>query len=278
MTILLLKERDNVFRLLVENGSDLIGMISPDGVYTYVSDSVKKILGYEPDFFIGTTPFDFIHPDDLPRVLANFEKIQTLDRLDTDPFRFKAANGQWRWIETIITNHCADPDIQSFVLSSRDVTERRLAEMQVLENEQRYKSLFNNHPDAVFSLDTEGNFLTLNQQVGSITGFPTSQIIGSNFRNLIVPEYLEGTVNYFTKALQGNPQTYETAILTNQGTKTDIKVTSIPIIIGDKIIGIYGIAKDISERNRAVQERRDLITRLEQKKEKSPAVCLYYFA
>ncbi|HVG38991.1 MAG TPA: PAS domain S-box protein, partial [Pyrinomonadaceae bacterium] len=56
------------FRALIENGTDVISIQRADGVITYQSPSIKKILGYEQAGLIGQSVFDFIHPDEVERV------------------------------------------------------------------------------------------------------------------------------------------------------------------------------------------------------------------
>ncbi|MEP7231807.1 MAG: PAS domain S-box protein [Ginsengibacter sp.] len=116
------------FKSLVQNGSDLIAILDEGGNYMYVSPTSKRILGYEPEFFIGKNAFTFIYPDDLQNVQFFFEKMKQVGTLDLPPYRFQNANGQWRWLETNITNLVDDEAVNGIVANSRDITERKLEE------------------------------------------------------------------------------------------------------------------------------------------------------
>lgn len=253
------------FRLLAENGSDMMCILSPEGRYSYVSSSACRILGYSPEDFLGRSPFDFMHPEDLPSVRERFEQIRYTDHLTFPPYRFRDARGEWRWVETILTNYLDNPYIQGFAVTSRDITQRQERELKIQESEQRYKSLFEHHPDPVYSLNLEGVFLTANPRVGQILGYAPADIIGKDFRELIVPELLADTVAHFLQCRQGGALTYKTAAYTRCGNQVDLEVTNIPIIIAGQVTGIYGIAKDITQFQKARRERRQLIGRLEQK-------------
>ena len=65
--------------------------------------------------------------------------------------------------------------------SARDITERREFEKLLQENEQRYRSLFDYNPDAVYSFDLEGNFLTANAACETLTGYPVDELLRMSF-------------------------------------------------------------------------------------------------
>ena len=70
-----LRERELRFRLLIQNSSDIIRILDTRGRVIYDSPSTSRILGYPEDFFIGKSPFDFIHPDDLGKVISDFGEV-----------------------------------------------------------------------------------------------------------------------------------------------------------------------------------------------------------
>jgi PAS domain S-box-containing protein len=69
------------FQSVVKYSSDLITIISQDGLYKYVSDSVTRLLGYTADEMLESSPFQHVHEDDLAMVLSNFQNIATTDQL-----------------------------------------------------------------------------------------------------------------------------------------------------------------------------------------------------
>ena len=77
------------FKALVQEGSDLIGILNGEGKYTYVSPTSFSILGLEPETLIGKSPFDFIHPDDIERTKASLQKITSENIVTVAPFRFQ---------------------------------------------------------------------------------------------------------------------------------------------------------------------------------------------
>jgi diguanylate cyclase (GGDEF)-like protein/PAS domain S-box-containing protein len=129
-------------RLLTENMSDLICLHDLDGTFTYVSPSSKTLFGYEPHELLGKSPFDFVHPDDLAFVKS--QTRQTLEGKTPKPFlqRCRRKDGSYIWIE-MFNQPVLDQEgrTASVVAVSRDVTERKRMEEQILEGALLYDAL-----------------------------------------------------------------------------------------------------------------------------------------
>ncbi|HET7478896.1 MAG TPA: PAS domain S-box protein, partial [Rubrobacteraceae bacterium] len=135
---------------------------------------------------------------------------------------------------------------------------RFLAQAAALEaSEQRYESLFEENPDAVFSFDREGRFTSVNPAVERITGYPADEILGQTSGRLLAPEDLERAAEHFMKTLRGEPRSYETAVISRDGSRVPVAVTNIPIVLEGEVVGVYGIAKDITQRQRAEEALRE---------------------
>jgi PAS domain S-box-containing protein len=124
-----LKESEARFRALVQNSSDLISVLTPDGTRKYVSPSVERILGYEPDELIGGNAADLTHPDDRPVVQKLLAwSAQAPDDELTFEARLHHADGSWRTFEAAATNLLDEPSVGGIVLNARDITERKRTE------------------------------------------------------------------------------------------------------------------------------------------------------
>jgi PAS domain S-box-containing protein len=138
---LLLSERR--FKSLVQNSTDLLGILDAEGNYIYVGPTTKSLLGFDPKDLIGKNAFSFIHSDDLQITTeALSSAVATKQIVKVPLFRFKDFFGEWHWIETTITNLLDDPAICGIVANSRDVTERILLEQKVaLEKNIKQKQI-----------------------------------------------------------------------------------------------------------------------------------------
>lgn len=131
-------------------------------------------------------------------------------------------------------------------------TERALDEAR-----ERYRSLFQHNPHAVFSFDLAGRFLSANPACERLTGYTEAELLHMRFHQLVVPEKVALTAAAFNRAAAGQPQHYDSAHLHRDGHRVDIAVTNMPIIVAGTVVGVYGVAEDISERRQAEEALRD---------------------
>ncbi len=126
---------------------------------------------------------------------------------------------------------------------------RMQAQQQQLEfSQQQYRSLYSNNPDAVFALNKNGTFISANQAVLDLLQLPKNQILGQHFSTMVLPEDLELAANAFQTVLAGESRRYEIRVYDQDSNVRHLDVTNLPIKVGGKITGCYGIAKDITQR------------------------------
>ena len=160
-----LVRREKHFRALTENALDILTILDRQGVFTYNSPSVKRVLGYEPKELAGQSAFALIHPEDLPRVLQGFDYgLRNPDRTVTLEFRFRHRDGSWRYLEAVGQSRLDDPEIAGVVINSRDISDRKQAEAGLRESEQQYRLVFHGNPTPMWVFDHETlAFLEVNE-------------------------------------------------------------------------------------------------------------------
>ncbi|WP_052106362.1 EAL domain-containing protein [Neobacillus niacini] len=122
-----------------------------------------------------------------------------------------------------------------------------LVEKQYVESEdQNFLSLIDHHPDMIYTMDLNGNILSCNNNVEDILGYTSSEIHGL-FHRLIKIEHLNKVITHFEKAVAGNVQNYSCITIHKDGHYIDLQITNIPTYSNGEIVGVYGIAKDITE-------------------------------
>ncbi len=131
----LLANTEAKFRSLIQNSSDMICILEPDGLIQYSSPSHERLLGYPPSYLMGKNAFDCIHPEDVNSALDVFtQAMQDTSHTLCVEYRFRHQDGSWCYLESTVTNLINDPSVRGMAINTRDITERKRAEAQLLHN------------------------------------------------------------------------------------------------------------------------------------------------
>ena len=115
-------ERD--FRFIAEDSLDMISTHSPNGDYTFVSNSSASLLGLRPAELIGKSAYAFFHPDDVPTVERSHDETLTGVEVVRTTYRLRRADGGYVWVETKSkTNRDDDGNVASIQCITRSVSE-----------------------------------------------------------------------------------------------------------------------------------------------------------
>ena len=110
----------------------------------------------------------------------------------------------------------------------------------------RFRSLFDHHPDAAFTLDPAGVLAAVNAACTELTGLGPAQLLGTPFAALVAPEGRELTARRMAAALAGAPQVWDADVLHANGRRSCAQLTAIPMVIDGRVCGVHGIAKDVT--------------------------------
>ena len=132
----------------------------------------------------------------------------------------------------------------------------RLAEIErtLADTTERYRSLFDYNPSAVFSVDLTGRFVASNEASERLCGYSLAELSELEMGALIVPGRALETAAAFEKALNRESHQVETALTHKDGHLVEVLVTGLPIVVQGKVVGVYCIAEDITKRNQLQRE------------------------
>ncbi|MCK4814715.1 PAS domain S-box protein, partial [bacterium] len=132
-----LRESEEKYRLVTENITDIVSMCDENANFVYISPSCQTILGFDPESLIGLPIYTLIHPDNLPHVKSLIQQqLENLENASTI-FRIRHKDGHHLWFESqgrILFD--SDGKLKGAVFNTRDITERKEMENQLLRSER----------------------------------------------------------------------------------------------------------------------------------------------
>jgi PAS domain S-box-containing protein len=173
------KPHDDRFRALADHSLDIVIILDPKGIITYINPSVERILGYKIEDRIGTSGLEPIYPDDLKSAIDKLKILAT--DINSPAFygetRLRHKDGSWRIFETVGSNLVHDDVVETIIVNLRDITERKKAKEKLRESEANYKQLFDNSPAAIYQVDYKsGKLLKANDAFCKYIGCSQEEI------------------------------------------------------------------------------------------------------
>ena len=169
-----LREREEFFRLISENVTDLIAVLDLHGRRVYNSPSYSSILG-DPEKLMGTDSFEEIHPDDRERIRRIFQETIASGVGQRAEFRFLLKDGSVRYVESQgSVMRDKQGKVTNVITVSRDVTERKQAEEQIREQ----AALLGKAHDAICVTDLDQRILYWNKGAEFLYGWTADEAIG----------------------------------------------------------------------------------------------------
>lgn len=238
--------RGRELRRLLDASSDMIAVLDPDGMIRSISPACRAILGYQPHELVRRNLRELVHPDDRAGRLGQVQARRSGTTVVRKQERWLRKDGEFVWVESTATSLFEEQEVYCVV---RDITESKLAEQRLQESEQRYGSLFEHNPIAVFTTDRAGRFLSANTAGERITGHKVMDWLGRPFVDMVAPKEKALVMERFAKVLEGRPQTMNLTILDSRLQEMEMETWWMPMIVNGQVAGIIGVSQDVTARN-----------------------------
>ncbi|MCF6267854.1 MAG: PAS domain S-box protein [Desulfuromusa sp.] len=172
-------ESERHYRRLIENISDVITIVDIHGTVFYASPSAFSVLGFSPENVIGHNIREFVHPEDL--TYFNIEAIcERYKGISPVEYRILNGDGEYRVFESIIRKFEQEGSSARYILSSRDVTLRKINE----EETRKLQMVVEQSPSSIVITDIDGTIEYVNPAFTEITGYSFTEAVGQNPRVL----------------------------------------------------------------------------------------------
>ncbi len=236
-------------QLLLENASEVITIYEEDQSIRYISPSVETILGYGQKEMIGKSDIEKVHADYQQLFNEIFTKlIEHPDEKVTVQYEYKTKEGNYIWLESTGTNFMSNPAIHGFILNSRDITEKRRAEL-----EQRMRSkmqaLSENSLDLITRLEND-SISYINPVIQQYTGKNISQFLNKNIRETeLDANILEGWLKIVEEVNSTNEKVSSEMNFPSEMGERVMQVNAIPEFDeSENLESVLVVSHDITER------------------------------
>ena len=221
----------------------------------HVNSAFERITGFLSNEVIGKTPRllkSNVHHNEFYQNL--WKVIKNKGFWEGDIHNLKK-NGDLFIQHTQIVEIVDEKQVPVFYASIfRDITHEVELKQQLEDSEQRYKSLFENNQGASFMIDIDGHFTKLNNIAEKISGYSITDLIGTFFLTIIHKQDHKKVIQSFEKVLKGQSDTINVRLIHPNGDIVFLNIISAPQTKNGKVIGVIGIAQDITKQKMVEQQ------------------------
>ena len=254
-----LRESEEKYRELVESIRDVIYTLDPEMRLSYVTPSAEPVLGYRPSELLGRRVREFIYPEDLPCFAESFKGLSAGISQEHE-YRILSKSGELRYMRTSSRPVVEGSRLVAIHGVLADITERRRAEERLRQSEERWRSLVENAPDPIVTLDREGRIQFVNRMPVE-GGLSIEDILGTQLAGMVVPEHREVVTEAIRKVFDiGSSEYWEGAYVTTGGATRWYGGRIGPIWDQGRVVAALMVARDITER-RELDELKDNLIR-----------------
>ncbi len=248
-----LHKSENTYRTLVENLPQMVYLKDADSRYVSCNADFAREVGLQPDEIEGKTDHDLFPRQQAEQYEAVDRKIlesgETADFEETYPGR-----GEEVHVHTVKTPvRDDDGNVVGILGIFWDITDRKRAEDELRDSEERLNLLFEYAPDAYYLSDVRGTLLDGNRAAEQLVGYKREELIGSSFleQGLLSADQFPRAAALLARSALGQATGPDEFVLTRKdGTTVTVEISTYPVKVkGDSVI--LGIARDISGRKRA---------------------------
>jgi diguanylate cyclase (GGDEF)-like protein/PAS domain S-box-containing protein len=246
-----LQELEEIQRILLDNSPDPIFAFNPQGRYLYVNRAFAEGVGKNVEQITGKMIWDVFDREEADKRYAALNHVFHSGEEKVIEVRVPRLDADKYFITTITPIFDSDGKVINVICSSKDITERKRAEMSLRESEEKYRAFFSTTKDSVFITSADGHFLDFNDAIVETFGYDSReelQKVGISNLYLDLDERAE-----YLKVIkeQGDAIDYPVDLRKKDGTVIKALINSV--VRRDStgmLVGYQGTIRDISESRR----------------------------
>ncbi len=260
-----LRESEARYRLLAENIQDVIVKIAPNGIRTFATASVQRLLGFQPEEIVGQIGLDLVHPDERPKTGEVLRSVLgSSATFFTVTHRMRHKDGHYVWIEatnTVVRDAITNAPLEIIALL-HDISERKAAEDALRESEERYRLLAERVTDVIFKYSlTQGKRTYVTPSCYQLFGYTAEELLQEPQEELTHPDDRPSVMLALQNALRNQATSFSFVQRSRCKDGHYVWVEVIETVVHDAITGeptdFIAVVRDITERKAAEDALRD---------------------
>ncbi|RLB11416.1 MAG: hypothetical protein DRG63_12960, partial [Deltaproteobacteria bacterium] len=263
-----LTESEQRYRSVFENTATPTIIVEEDLTISMANVEFEKLSGYTKNQIEGSLTLSTFLPKEAIEIVLKPDADDTTanDDLAKREFQFTDKHGSHR---DVLIKVGLIPGTKKYVCSFVDITSRKRMENALRKSEEKHRTIIKSIEEGYFETDLSGRFTFANDALCRIFGKKRSELIGMSYKRFVTPKTAKAIYNTFNKVYKTNKpvKVAEYEFFRDDGTKLIIGLSAS--LIKDqteKPIGFRGMLRDVTEREKAKEEKRKLEARLEQAK------------
>jgi diguanylate cyclase (GGDEF)-like protein/PAS domain S-box-containing protein len=242
-----LQDSEAEMRALFAAMPDVILVLDENGRYMKIAPTNAPLLYKPAEKLIGQT-LQEVFPKETGDFFLN-KLREALRKQETVRIEYcLPIRNEQMWFAATISPMTND----LVVWVARDITVQKQSQEALKNSEKQYRELFENANDIIYTHDLKGNFTSLNRAGELITGFTREEAIKMNISEVVAPDFLEIARRMMMLKVKGEaPASYEVEIVSKDGRRVSLELSTRLIFQNDVPVGVQGIGRDITERKRA---------------------------
>lgn len=255
-----LQSSEEKFRQLAESISEVFWMMPSSGnEVTYVSPAYEHVWGRtcEELYKNPMAWTESIHPDDRAAALSTFARQLRGEQIDSI-YRIRTPEGQEKWIrDRAFPVRDQSGQLTRIVGLAEDISGRKQVEESLRASEERYRELFENASDLVYTFDLELRVTSLNRLAEQTMGYAREEAMKMNLQQMLEPQQWSQVQQAIADLVAGHPPSkIELDIKGRDGRRVRLEMNPRLVYRDGHPVGIQAIARDITGRDIAEMELR----------------------
>jgi PAS domain S-box-containing protein len=258
-----LSQSEEKYRSILETIEESYYEVDLAGNFTFFNETLRRGFGYSKEELMGMNYKVYTPPEIVKKVFGAYNQVyRTGEPLGWFPMEQIRKDGTRLVLEnSILPMRNEKGEITGFRGVGRDVTERKQMEEALRQSEEKYRTVLENMKEAYYEMDLTGNYTFFNDALCRHLGYSKEELLGMSYNVYVPPEKSKEAFEIYNRIYRtGEPaEMFDVVQIRKDGKRIFVESSASPIRNEkDEIIGFRGVIRDVSERKRAEEERKQL--------------------